>query len=879
MSLEATDSATYTIAITKLSGGMAEATTQQSGHQSVPVADHLGSEPLKSRKTFPAYPPMNPDFSFPSLSSECVDVEREVEAPTNTRTKPRPQDIAITPPPVFMFPPPSTPFASGSGEDLSPQTNRSPSTRSYGHKRCGSEFIGGDGSAAGPGLMSSSPAKPEQALPSPPTTGRRKGHAHRRSGAISTHDISLILNPNKETPLLAKRSFGSAPATPVINQDQVPFLSSVDRSVSQPVIPSSFEYDLPADRRPSTSQARPRVGFSDKVEIIPRPLSTISCETESSLSTIRPSHSANGSISSILSLETANMYEMSLPASLEVLRPSTADSTPVFLPSDDPFGPLPHVRRPMSSSGAAMLIKRGDSFHRLRSGILEEELSPKSHRPRRPTTPHSKSAPQLRTHFQRMRGIEDDKDSVEGQPTQPSPRSEIGKRQRRIKSWAGLLSRKPRSKDSDYDQPNVQDVPDEAPEIAPVKVFSLEDVDFDDDTSCVIRTPGYDSTRSPRFSTPSATEVQKFSSLEDSVNHAEILDLDATWDAVRVRKEAPQLPLLKKRMHSAVASSTVSGLVPYYHRRTESAPSLSPTATPNLDGRWLGKGSQMEDVFEEEDEDEDMDVPTKVLRPKASSLSLLRNNDVTTGLGVRSVDLNIVTKTQFASNTTESKPETEHSHESAVHIADAADEPRFSMITKSSDESTITPQTSQEPLRPSTFPAPLNFAPPSSSMPLFMASPVPSPDPTIGSFDVPRLNTATSSITDHTSWSGSRAYETNTSMSYSTEDVPSLTDSVSTMTTNHLSQYYGPTMDSPLAEQAPVFLATVPRMRRPMSASGKRSSLASLSRLVHSSHGEKSKLSIASSAPPEEVRDTEKKKGNRLSRLMRFWKSKEKLNG
>ena len=57
----------------------------------------------------------------------------------------------------------------------------------------------------------------------------------------------------------------------------------------------------------------------------------------------------------------------------------------------------------------------------------------------------------------------------------------------------------------------------------------------------------------------------------------------------------------------------------------------------------------------------------------------------------------------------------------------------------------------------------------------------------------------------------------------------------------------------------------------------KRSSLASLSRLVGSSYGEKSKLSIASSAPSDEAEKRDKKKGNRISRLMRFWKSKEKL--
>jgi hypothetical protein len=53
----------------------------------------------------------------------------------------------------------------------------------------------------------------------------------------------------------------------------------------------------------------------------------------------------------------------------------------------------------------------------------------------------------------------------------------------------------------------------------------------------------------------------------------------------------------------------------------------------------------------------------------------------------------------------------------------------------------------------------------------------------------------------------------------------------------------------------------------------KRSSMASLSRLISSSHGEKSKLSIESRVPG--TADTEKKeksKSKRISRLMQFWK-------
>jgi predicted RNase H-like nuclease (RuvC/YqgF family) len=66
----------------------------------------------------------------------------------------------------------------------------------------------------------------------------------------------------------------------------------------------------------------------------------------------------------------------------------------------------------------------------------------------------------------------------------------------------------------------------------------------------------------------------------------------------------------------------------------------------------------------------------------------------------------------------------------------------------------------------------------------------------------------------------------------------------------------------------------VPR-RSSRSHAAKRSSLASLSKLVVGSHSEKSKLSCEIKAPGDEVEKL-KKKGNRISRLMHFWKSREK---
>ena len=104
-------------------------------------------------------------------------------------------------------------------------------------------------------------------------------------------------------------------------------------------------------------------------------------------------------------------------------------------------------------------------------------------------------------------------------------------------------------------------------------------------------------------------------------------------------------------------------------------------------------------------------------------------------------------------------------------------------------------------------------------------------------------------------------------MSVDIHDVPSLTSSNSTMTrdSNFL----------PMAQQ-PQFREGQRSASFSAAATRKRSSMASLSRLISSSHGEKSKLSLEVRAPSMDSERKEKtSKGKRISRLMQFWKPKE----
>ena len=167
-----------------------------------------------------------------------------------------------------------------------------------------------------------------------------------------------------------------------------------------------------------------------------------------------------------------------------------------------------------------------------------------------------------------------------------------------------------------------------------------------------------------------------------------------------------------------------------------------------------------------------------------------------------------------------------------------------------------------------------------------MSSTVSSPDFGSTSFDDARLDTARSSITDRTTLT---SFRNGNPSSYrgSVDDVPSLTSAASCSTSMTGEQ---PTW-SRSSGQSTGLAASVGEHRnfsvplltpsnqnpRPATAS-KRASLASLSKLMGAnSHGERSKLNIEHRPVSQEGKDgREKKRGKRLSKLMNFFKSKER---
>ena len=849
----------------------------------------------------------------------------------------RPQRLSINNSlPSFDFHPSAQDSASSNaGSPQSPARSLPTTSHPSGHRRNNSEFIGGDGRSDGPGLMSTSPTKPEGALPVPSTSrlglpGGRRGHAHRRSGAISSHDISMIMNPASEK---GTSHAGSISDSASDRTSQPQFLTdTVENPLQSNVLATLQDLHISPKRResaPLLDRSRARVGFSDTVEFIPRPLSTISSETSSSLSTIRAGHSVTGSISSIVSGGTSS--------------PSSARSARI--PPHSTFEPNTTQSRPRSSDSVQHEPKKGRSFGQssrslARPSSASADLSLfRSTHSLGPTAGHSNTqsssirtleAPSSKAGTSEKSGPSSfdlpDKSSHIGPKSgrrqvesssnlcrpRSSPEPKASKRQRKVKSWAGsFLSRTSRQ------APDLQPLTinrTSSPAVGDLATsgdFSVEDVNLDEDTSYV----EYNPAQSTNYSSPVRPNTiqrrpRQPGPFDDLDLPSSMLDLDAALNPLSDpglisdsdESATSGFTAAKRRMHSSGATGSFDGPGMHYHRRTESAPELV-QARPHMGLLRLGSNPTMADVFEEEEEDMSLSVGEGFNAAKTKDAQSCAD---TSGLGVEVVDADQTGKgTPMRRNSKHHNTETDRgenvvaiiqpqrsdsslaSHaiddnNAAIEVVSPEEEPRFSMITKSSDESTITPKLSIDPigLRPAS--APIDFAVPQAmSRPRATdetSSAVSSPGFSEISFEGPRASTATSSITDRGTLSSFRAEQAH-ELRASVDDVPSLTSSASTRSA-HPTGYSNITGDRRSADRSSSVSAAVPQARPGLSvnpgSSGKRSSLASLSRLVGGSYGERSKLSIEHRAQSDISERTQKKKGNRISRLMHFWKPKEK---
>lgn len=786
-------------------------------------------------------------------------------------------------------------FSFGGNASLSPQLSpRDIPSRSAFHKRGASEYIGGDGkTGTGMGLMSTSPTKGDNMLPTPgsttsgPPAGRR-GHAHRRSAAMSCHDLSMILKPD---PSLA-RGGASAPTSPSAeSHDSSNTTASLDSAID-------------STNAGQSSTARPinrvRVAFSDNVETIPRPLSVVSSD---SASTVKPGHSVNNSLSSIVSGDTPTppitvnnelIHSAWAPPSD---RPKTAEpyndnTSPSEAPRRRNSIPLLAETKDVMNTGP-LTPRSAKKWGFFGNESANGESSPKS-RPTSATSAEASSTPLPSLEADPISNAIPASNALHKIDSTNSRRSSVSrkpsKKPKKVRTWAGsILSRKSRQRTQKAKLNRRSPTP-------PLRAYveDQESMAFEQAASQEQQQTFIPDTNSS-LNTWKARRVPSQEELSSPM-----IDLDAalgpfnTPTSPRLGEEwemAQRGGTRKRTMHSAANNSS------YLHRRAESAPEFE---NPRFGLHRLGSNSTMgmEDVFEEEEEEDWEDTKAS---DKGSSLRSGKDED-NSGLGI---DIQVVDSDSTHADSEDaaylrgikrkgsglsesdrrvmSSTKSEHSNRSVIdepiveepnivgssHLANL---PASDTDSKSSDKTATPPlRSAAKDLPPIDFHSyTLQPAYPTPTSPRSAThSSFPSPRSPF-SYDTQRISTAPSSLNDEQSFQSLLMGEPGPEIRPSVDDVPSLTSSASTMTRENV---------------APAPAATNPQFREGQRSSSmssaaisrKRSSMASLSRLISSSHGEKSKLNIESRPSTSGGLEKQEKtsRGKRISRLMQFWKPKD----
>ncbi|KAE8413707.1 hypothetical protein BDV36DRAFT_286761 [Aspergillus pseudocaelatus] len=805
----------------------------------------------------------NPPFIFPAREPDAT------QTPTAQSSGPPPL-------PAFSFNP-------GSAHSSQPSMPNLPVNRAGGHRRRCSEFVGGE-QLVSPGPVETSrgneinPNTTPTKLPVPGPgfsaggPGKRR-HAHRRSAAISSVDLTAISNT-----LDLKPTVGSAP---LFSTGAKRDLSASDEAL-RPTCYSATTLGR------FTPPASPQIMIND--ESLPavqletasdrltdeRPISEISKDSES---TVRPEDTARNS-----GKPGPSTRELSSSADrTQKPRPRTADASLMLDPNtisgtDD----ASRMKRPLSATGHSRFRKS------ISSGIIDAALRRHHGDDSRWTTSSRRSSSDDGDSYA---STEDARGSFES--TSSSKRkSKNKKRQKKVRSWAGAIltrgkgKRHQSKKDETKDDTIQSEVTTPAIKRTNSDLGSAVDVNFDDDEDIVIiRTPT--NPAAPRSHEPTS-EVEPHISLESSwkprsfyeqvtQNDAlsPIIDLDAALGPFNTpdgrSRCVPEsgFSAATKRMYSGGRRGEFVGPEMRYHRRAESAPEMPPFDRSFLNQARLANNASLEnpDVFYEEEEDAFLAATSESHKHSDENIAAQAVSSGAESFDLQSEGSKVSSDTLTREHTSEV-----NAQQSGLGIQkDGLPEPSEPNTTSTyQDRSSLVAQ------QPSTSPIELTPNIPPFSLQggsSLSNSSFPSPDFTGSSSDAPRSIT-TSSTTDRNFSSPSY----NLSMDFphaSVEDVPSLTSSAST-TTNPLNRFSATFFPRPRlsTDRSASFSAAVHR-RSSQTNSSKRSSLASLSKLVVGSHAERSKLSYEEKPPIDEP-DKAKKKSHRISRLMHFWKTKDK---
>ncbi|TRX97651.1 hypothetical protein FHL15_001406 [Xylaria flabelliformis] len=882
-----------------------------------------------------AVDPSDSDTSWDRLPNFSFNPGNEL-SPERAGRRPRPPPL-----PSFSFNPGETPatdssLLSPSFPPLSPRTI----PNHMGHRRGGSEFVGGKLKSGEPiTLMSTSPTRSESGFASPslaPTSGPRKhqrGHSHRRSGAISSHDLSLIL---QASPSPSSRG-SSAPTSPSGFRDQYTFpgvkdqkpldtnvLGAGEATASEEVVVPNVVPEKPSQSMPELTPkpaTRARVGFSDTLEFIPRPLSLVSTDTAS---TVRPGHSVSGSISSIASItnstnpdrDSSAILSSPVPRTKPSSRPSTAGAV-------------------LERTSSLQVDAEGSSSARRRNSMLmlndlaganlpTSAMSTPTRTPKRwtffgfdsfatagsPTRPRPASTSSSETAAKEGANIMAPIDNVDvtventGSSQDASPVEEKKKsgkkRQKRVKSWAGsILTRKSKSRAQKSKARRRSQTP-------PIPRFVKDeemDYDFAETTDQSSGTEmGTSSSRPMSSSSRKGKHRETF--VEDDVPYP-MIDLDAALGPFNTPTRDPQWEEAqkagatpKRQLHSAAGMRGFSGPGMHYHRRAESAPEMPPFEGGRFSIHRFGSSSTMADVFEEDEEEEDSHTGESAAEDSTSESQSTTTGDEDEArdtddaastprqergmeLADSQTDISMVSSAKrkgSSSSLPAPRKISNANSSSSLHREAIATEQTYPIPPRKEAMSTTPLEISKlvatsppaetnqiESIPPDATSIILPGPPmmPISPYSIGQSSSFPSPRSPM-SYDAHRISTAPSSVTDENQYHSLLMGEPGPELVRLSIDVPSITSTNSTMTRESLFPGVQP-RNMPFHEQRPASFTASAFGRR-------RSSLASLSRLISSAHGERSKLSMEVPFENEEDKKSKTSRSKRLARIMKFWK-------
>ena len=875
----------------------------------------------------------NPPFVFPArepASNSDSSGNENPPSPGYSRT-PR----AVPPPlPAFSFNPGSDQSPPQPSPPLAPPVNR-PS----GHRRRPSEFVGGD-KLVSPGIASPpqpAPAtvdqkndgnsmEPPAKLPTPGPgfsaggPGKRR-HAHRRSAAVSSVDLTAISNA------LEMPALGSAPCVPADRKPDAPSYDEVPRPMSHSA--ATF-----LQRSPPVSPEFPVSGASPSQDKPTAPEGPGPAEEEQSI----PSKNLTETPGNAPTAQSAQDVGSNAPPAIEIspssedkprVRPKTADASWLFdLAGSSAPGNGSH-KRSLSASGHSRAYKS------LSSGLLDAALRKNDH---------------SGDDSSRYSCSEDESEtSGDHNESGVSKKRSKSKARKKVRSWAGsILTRGKGKRDQQRKDASETSNPNTPPRITRTNsdLGSGLDVDFDDDNMVVLRTSTNPQIPAAIVDTNAQPATEPEPTLEnswkprsfyeqglpDQVSSA-VIDLDAALGPFNTPDMRPGQPagatsgfsVATRHMYSGGRRGEFVGPEMRYHRRTESAPEMPPFDRSLFNSNRLTASSSFEnpDVFDEEEEDaflaatsepshederrvsqvgsvlvDQTDEHTssqdssETVRGRPADEGTTADSEYAAGLGIQRhapTDFSVAGAPtpeperkfsghhDFAEQMRNARNPFMHPPRSPVEILRQEDwqQQHRAPALPSPD---VSPRFMAADKRPATSPIELG-----GNIPAFSLQGAPSsqtnsafssPDFT-GSTSDTRRSVATPSTVDrnffHPSYNNMSADFPHASV----EDVPSLTSSAST-TTNPLQRFSASFFTRRgSSDRAASFSVGVNR-RTSASHAAKRSSLASLSKLVVGHHAnERSKLSYEEK-PPGDMPEKGKRKSRGIGRLMHFWRTKDK---